>query len=1242
MVIRMWDQNQHDLQNTARTDAVNRGNGGQLWRITDLICYSYSAPAVDINGIIYIYGVENTDCMYGTLYAINPDGTIKWQFQSVDLNGDPYELYGWNYEIVPSIGPDGTIYYTDNYDNDPDTNFVYAINPDGTLKWMYSASDIVTGQYHVIGSTIKIYDNTAYVLDNNYVYAIDAQTGVLKWSCAELDEYDFHDGFAIYDGFIYAKSGGKIYPGSNGTLYKIDVNSGNIIWSIGLVDSFYSGISVNNGGIFIIGYNDGYSRSSYAFAKFDINDGHNIWTNYIPIPDFGTGSVNYAQANNFVALDSTSVYYSTNSCYNCYGPGGPGYNFVDGRVFKYDFDGNLTWTSDVGLSSISPAIDGDGYIYTGDAKKIVKLNPSDGSVIWTYPITADYIPSSLAIGNDGTIYFMFSHDNYSGVHIDAIVSETVELPTFGDGSDGDVIISEDSILTKNTNFRNLTINEGVKLNTAGYRIRVQEKLIINGIIHNNGRGGPGGYGPNQSSQCDCVNCAAGNGVGGLGYGGSGGSGHSAGSSLGGAGSGGDVTILTPPSLSDLVNFGFPYLGGGGGGGGSSNQSRCYLAVTAYGAGGTGGSGGGIVIIQSDEISYGPNGYVQANGIDGGPGIRRLSHSGEWFFYCCPNFIPEANKTCNNAGFDCSPYAGYACPDVGGSACDQIGSGGGGGGGGAQFIISSIGYDQSRHETNPGNGGISVLGHNGSGYPGQPGNIYHYQIGAIPLLATISAIPDRIYSNSTSQITIYITDDGGLPVEGANIDVSTMNGSLDPINGVTDINGYFRSTYTAPVVVTTETAEITGIASKSGYTNISGTTTITLDPIVCTSITDVVANPTIVTIGDTISLTATVQPSTSIFTVVFKEGVNELGSTDTVSGIATYNWNTAEILAGTYNIKAYVSTQCESLTSTTVTLNAPPAVCTSVSTPTATLTTVTVGTDITLRAVAQPTTASFTVDFKDEYDNIIGSGSSTIGTGAATYLWNTADSLPGTYIIKAYIGSTCTSSGTISVTINSATTVCTSVDVVEALPSTVELDGTLALKATVYPTSTTFTVDFKDDGGNVIGTSNTYSGIATYNWNTLDLLAGTYLVKAYVGDICESPSYTTVTITLGAILCTSITDIIANPATVTIGDTTILTTTVFPTDSVFTVEFRDQYNNILGYADTIDGIATYNWNTLDLLAGTYLVKAYVGDICESTQTAIIIVGTATCMTKRDEGIYSKDRYCYTGEGIFTKRIDVSPT
>ena len=117
------------------------------------------SPAIGSDGTIYIgtYGDNN-------VYALNPDGTLKWNFDA-----------GGSIQGSPAIGSDGTI-YIGTYGN----NKVYALNPDGTQKWVYSLTNKVCGSL-VIGADGTIY----FVNKSRYLYALNPD-GTLKFTSARL------------------------------------------------------------------------------------------------------------------------------------------------------------------------------------------------------------------------------------------------------------------------------------------------------------------------------------------------------------------------------------------------------------------------------------------------------------------------------------------------------------------------------------------------------------------------------------------------------------------------------------------------------------------------------------------------------------------------------------------------------------------------------------------------------------------------------------------------------------------------------------------------------------------------------------------------------------------------------------------------------------------------------------------------------------------------------------------------
>jgi outer membrane protein assembly factor BamB len=154
-----------------------------------------SSSAIGSDGTIYIGSNDNY------LYAINPDGSLEWK----------YETGGGLESSSPAIGSDGTIYFGSG------DNCFYAVNPNGTLKWKYETGNWIVGS-PAIGSGGTIYFGSG----DNYLYAVNPN-GTLKW------KYETGD---------HLRSSPTI--GNNGTIY---IGSGDFNFyamssdSNGLIDS---------------------------------------------------------------------------------------------------------------------------------------------------------------------------------------------------------------------------------------------------------------------------------------------------------------------------------------------------------------------------------------------------------------------------------------------------------------------------------------------------------------------------------------------------------------------------------------------------------------------------------------------------------------------------------------------------------------------------------------------------------------------------------------------------------------------------------------------------------------------------------------------------------------------------------------------------------------------------------------------------------------------------------------------
>ncbi len=281
------------------------------------------------DGTIYIGSEDNTN-----FHAINPDGTLKWMYTGLTDN-----VYS-----SASIAKDGTIYVGAK------DNFLHAINPNGTQKWKF---DIGGDAIYSTPSIAK--DGTVYIgSDADKLFAVNPD-GTQKWAFSTA-------GFNIRSTAAIAPNGTVYIASDDDKLYALNPVDGSTVWSYTLGGDVEGGITIDTDGTI------------------------------------------------FVGVDETAT---------------------TGSVLAVNPNGTLKWKSaTTGRVLSSPALN-NGFVYFGtkDTNKLFALDASTGTEAWSYTV-GGIINGSPTVGDDGKIYFGSFDDKLYCLNSDGILDFSLKISSF--------------------------------------------------------------------------------------------------------------------------------------------------------------------------------------------------------------------------------------------------------------------------------------------------------------------------------------------------------------------------------------------------------------------------------------------------------------------------------------------------------------------------------------------------------------------------------------------------------------------------------------------------------------------------------------------------------------------------------------------------------------------------------------------------------------------------------------------
>jgi len=299
-----WPMYCHDVHHTGSSPYSTANNTGyEKWIYHRRRGWIEGGVVIDGDGNIY-FGSKDSGCdELFALYALYPNGTLKWK---CGIGG---RIIG-----TPAIAEDGTIYLGTSYGTDA----LYAISSNGTIKWRYKTGDLI------FSSPAIDEDGSIYFGDwKGWINAL-YPNGTLKWR--------YKTGNAVLSSPAIGDNG-VVYCGSHDSnLYALYTNNGTIKWK--------------------------YKTGGWVRVSPCIGDDGTIF---------------------FVSLDS--------------------------NLYAVKPNGTLKWKRGVGAGT-SPTIGQDGTIYAGYTK-LYAINPDNGTEKWKFnPGEYRYICGSTpAHSLDGTIYF---------------------------------------------------------------------------------------------------------------------------------------------------------------------------------------------------------------------------------------------------------------------------------------------------------------------------------------------------------------------------------------------------------------------------------------------------------------------------------------------------------------------------------------------------------------------------------------------------------------------------------------------------------------------------------------------------------------------------------------------------------------------------------------------------------------------------------------------------------------------
>jgi outer membrane protein assembly factor BamB len=236
--------------------ALNAQTGQLVWAFPTPGNHTYSSLAVGADGTIFV------GAWGPSMFAVKPDGTLKWHYQPTDPCS--------GLEAPPAVAPNGSVYFAENCVG------LVALDADGKFSW----SDNRVGAFYDWPTPSVGPDGTVYA--DRFAFEPD---GDLRWRRL-VGNNGWSGGGSPQNQYLYGNAlsnDGTLYRARNGRVYAFDASTGATKWACQTAagDNQFGGSPLlsTNGVLYVMGNPSSGAASVYALAA---DDGRRLWSYQLP------------------------------------------------------------------------------------------------------------------------------------------------------------------------------------------------------------------------------------------------------------------------------------------------------------------------------------------------------------------------------------------------------------------------------------------------------------------------------------------------------------------------------------------------------------------------------------------------------------------------------------------------------------------------------------------------------------------------------------------------------------------------------------------------------------------------------------------------------------------------------------------------------------------------------------------------------------------------------------------------